>query len=456
MRSYDPDEIIQLIRSIFSTSRIKEAATTSYFYAHNHVVVIGLIGAVTHPLFYFFWKFFNPAEYDSLILRLIGSTLCLPSIFMRKLEARNRQSLAMFSWFTAIGYNLPFFFCYMLLENANVAHNTEISTNFYSWPMQYAIALMLLVMLVVDGLMVSIIFLLSTLAAWTLFLLTNENINYASISDVYFVFLPTFLFILVTGTIFNRNREIIQQEKLAAMASIGSNIAHELRTPLLGIKGTTRGLKSHLPALVNGYDLAMEHGLDVQPVRQRHLNLIRKSLEHIESETDQSNIVIDMLLINSATNPLQGLEFEKFGVADCMKEALDRYPFDDEQQGNLIILKVDQDFILEAPRILIIHVMFNLIKNALYYVRKANKGEVYITTQYRNGAGRITVEDTGTGIASQDIPHIFDRFYTTTETGSGSGIGLAFCKLVMEGLNGEIICSSEVSKYTRFTLKFKS
>jgi len=415
---------------------------------------IAIIGIVTHPFFYFFWRSYNQPEYDSLPMRLLGSLIILPGVFPNQLERYGGNLIPLTVWSLAIGYNLPFFFSYMLLQNANL--ESEIASNFYSWPMQYAVALMLLVMLVVDGLMVSIIFLVATLAAWVLFYFTNDQINYAAITDVYFVFLPTFLFILVTGSIFNRNREIIQQEKLAAMASVGSNIAHELRTPLLGIKATARGLSAHLPALVKGYDLAVKNGLTNSSIRARHLSLIRKSLRHIEAETDQSNSVIDMLLINSTQNPLQGLDFESFSIKSCLEEVLERYPFDDERQENLVVLNTETDFIVWAPRILIVHVMFNLLKNGLYYVRKANKGSITIQTQISQGIQQVIVEDTGTGVDPQHIPHIFERFYTTTQTGTGSGIGLTFCKLVMNGLGGDIRCSSIPDRYTRFTLNFKT
>jgi len=66
----------------------------------------------------------------------------------------------------------------------------------------------------------------------------------------------------------------------------------------------------------------------------------------------------------------------------------------------------------------------------------------------------IIVEDTGTGILPQNLKRIFERFYTTTESGHGSGIGLSFCKMVMDGLGGSITCESEFGVYTRFTLLF--
>ena len=66
--------------------------------------------------------------------------------------------------------------------------------------------------------------------------------------------------------------------------------------------------------------------------------------------------------------------------------------------------------------------------------------------------GGKRIKDYGRGIAKENLPHIFDRFYTKSR--SGTGIGLAFCKTLMEELGGTIECKSSLGKYTRFTLTF--
>ncbi|MFP6817049.1 MAG: ATP-binding protein [Pseudomonadales bacterium] len=52
------------------------------------------------------------------------------------------------------------------------------------------------------------------------------------------------------------------------------------------------------------------------------------------------------------------------------------------------------------------------------------------------------------------MKQIFERFYTTTQTGQGAGIGLSFCNMVMESIGGSISCESVQGEYTRFTLNF--
>ena len=65
----------------------------------------------------------------------------------------------------------------------------------------------------------------------------------------------------------------------------------------------------------------------------------------------------------------------------------------------------------------------------------------------------IHFKDTGTGISSQILPHIFDSFFTT-ESSIGTGVGLAFSKMVMHSHHGEIDCLSKEGEYTEFILSF--
>ena len=82
----------------------------------------------------------------------------------------------------------------------------------------------------------------------------------------------------------------------------------------------------------------------------------------------------------------------------------------------------------------------------------ASKGKIYLRLESGTKVNKLFFKDTGTGIAPDVLPHIFDRFFTKTE--NGIGIGLAFCRYAMESLQGEIICHSENGKFTEFTLTF--
>ncbi|MBV1905909.1 MAG: HAMP domain-containing histidine kinase [Pseudomonadales bacterium] len=349
-------------------------------------------------------------------------------------------------------FNLPFFFTYGLLQYANAP--TYALDPSFPWSIQYAISLMLLLLLAVDGLVIFAIFLVGSTLACILFALTSDTIRYEQLNVNVIQFLPSYIFILVTGTIFNRNREIIEQEKLSTMANIGSNIAHELRTPLLGIRATAQGLQRYLPTLLKAYHLALDNKLGIQAIRVSHLKSLTEGLKRIETETTHSNTIIDMLLVNSTEQPLQDGAIEQLSAHQSVQEAIERFPFDGKLQRELVNVKYEQDFSIAATPLLIIHVLFNLIKNALYYIEKSGKGQIYISFKQGTHVNQIIFEDTGMGIATKHISQVFERFFTTSDLGKGSGIGLSFCKMVMHEIQGEIRCESQLGVFTRFHLDF--
>ena len=98
------------------------------------------------------------------------------------------------------------------------------------------------------------------------------------------------------------------------------------------------------------------------------------------------------------------------------------------------------------------HILFNLLKNASYFIKKAGEGNIKIWTGTQGPTIELHFKDTGTGIEPQVLKHIFTPFYITQD--NGTGVGLSFCKNVIQSFNGDIVCRSEVSRYTEFVLTF--
>jgi two-component system CAI-1 autoinducer sensor kinase/phosphatase CqsS len=371
---------------------------------------------------------------------------------LAKFEKRIEPWLPLY-WPLGLTYVLPFVFGYMLAQNA--AHASFVGQTNLVWPLQNVVALVMFILLINDGLLATLLWLICTMIILALVFAINDVTNQAELTRVYLEPMPLYAFILLVGSLAIRNRKIIELEKLRAMSNVTNNIAHELRTPLLAMKALAQGIGMHLPILIRAYDVGIANGLKIDPIRKRQLERLRTSLREIEVETDYSNVIIDRLLINTTERPFEQRPFEDFSAQSCVIEAIHRYPFAGGHERDMITIDLDRNFMIHAPPILIVHVLFNLMKNGIYYVHKAGKGDlkVRLVTNSRT-ADSIIVEDTGTGIAPQNLRRIFERFYTTSETAHSSGIGLSFCKAVMEGLGGSITCESEVGVYTRFTLTF--
>lgn len=248
-------------------------------------------------------------------------------------------------------------------------------------------------------------------------------------------------------------KEQKQNEKLETMKLIGASIAHELRTPFAALGLAASGMRKYFSHLVQGYQLAENADLPVNPINSAQLELLEKIPETIDRESKAANLFID-LLINNINPTIKKDNSHTISINTCIKQALERYPFSEEQQ--LLIYWQDiNDFNIKGDEILIIHLLFNLIKNALYYLAKASKKTekgIYIWTEKTNTGNKLYFKDTGTGIAKDILPYIFNRFFSKTK--HGSGIGLTYCKMVMESLGGSITCESEINDYTLFIMTF--
>jgi len=100
-------------------------------------------------------------------------------------------------------------------------------------------------------------------------------------------------------------------------------------------------------------------------------------------------------------------------------------------------------------------VMTNLLSNAIHHNKPG--GEIHITTRPENGGVVITVADTGEGIAPEDLPHIFERFYradkSRSQANGRTGLGLAICKAIVEAHGGSIQVASQPGTGTTFTVR---
>lgn len=238
-----------------------------------------------------------------------------------------------------------------------------------------------------------------------------------------------FLLAFLASIIISQKREIINSDKRHAVKSIASMIAHEIRNPLFAIKGGIFGLKNNF----------------------KNFNLEKAShtLEFMERTITESNFIIQMILtrlqgiasINSSIYPES--------IKKCIDEAMAEYPLLPHYKDKIYIQN-DEDFVFNGNKELIKHVLFNLIKNSLYYSTPNSK--VFIKLYREKDYNILEFSDTGKGINPYKLNFIFKGFYSTQEF--GSGLGLYFCAEVMRKLNGYITCTSEESKYTTFKLYF--
>jgi signal transduction histidine kinase len=146
-------------------------------------------------------------------------------------------------------------------------------------------------------------------------------------------------------------------------------------------------------------------------------------------------------------------ELENFSLAELLQDVVQKYSLLAQQKN--ISLKApynDQLYLVNADIALIERVLENLIDNALRYTPE--NGHVEITLTQKTHCVEVGVQDTGIGLAAEDIPHIFERYYraqkSTEYHQQSTGLGLAIVKRILE-LHGSVIrVQSKPHEGTRF------
>lgn len=222
---------------------------------------------------------------------------------------------------------------------------------------------------------------------------------------------------------------------------ISGSIAHEIRTPLATIKSTVWNMSNMITEL-----------MFAEKSDPKKIEKLKKATNIINKKVDQSNSIINMLLTKLQSIDFEFSDYKTCSAKVCISDALDKFLIPHDVLGKINFNK-NNDFSFYGNQVLIEHVLMNLLKNALFFITKADKGVISIWMEKHETCNQIHFNDTGTGISAKIMPHIFDTFFTT-ETSTGTGVGLAFSKMVMQSHQGNIDCLSEEGEYTKFILTF--
>lgn len=246
-------------------------------------------------------------------------------------------------------------------------------------------------------------------------------------------------------------RELLSARR-QTMYSLAASVAHEMRTPLASIGSAVGGIRRYLPSLLEVYDRAEAEGWSLPPIREAHRRVLASATDSIDHTLRQAHAVIDLLLMNAGDRPGARGQYQLHSMRGCVREALDSYPFSASQRDRVRLVD-GPDFTFAGADALMVYVFYNLFRNALYAVEAAGQGEVTVSVEPGDAENQVRVRDTGTGIPGEQLPRIFDEFYSNKHGTAGTGMGLAFCRRVMKSFGGHIECDSEEGRYTEFLLR---
>jgi two-component system phosphate regulon sensor histidine kinase PhoR len=210
------------------------------------------------------------------------------------------------------------------------------------------------------------------------------------------------------------------------------NISHEFRTPLAGIK-------------------AMVETLSGGAVDDR--KAARDFLTRIDSEVDRlTQLVAELTELSRIETGGAELKLEPVNINDLVEEATAQLSPQAERQKLAVAKELAADLpSVSADRARVRQVMVNLLHNAIKFTDAG--GKITVTTRREGNAVAVDIADTGRGIAREDLPHVFERFYKgdKARTGEGTGMGLAIAKHIIEAHGGDIRAESEEGKGSTFS-----
>lgn len=231
----------------------------------------------------------------------------------------------------------------------------------------------------------------------------------------------------LTESIESFQRQARERERLSALGRLSTVIAHEIRNPLMIVRGALRPLSRAAAASPD----------------------VRDAVQDIEEQVQRLNRVVDDVLdfarpvqLELAPTDVNEIAAEAVGAAGAAYPAL---PVTLHLADDLPELSCDGDRL----RTVLVNVLTNAQQAAA--ARADAAGTVTLTTAAAEGGGvRITVSDNGTGIGASDLAHVFDPYFTTRRT--GTGLGLPIARAIVQALGGRIEMQSDRQHGTVVTI----
>ena len=196
-------------------------------------------------------------------------------------------------------------------------------------------------------------------------LLIDGSISFANFG---FQYMPIYLFALVSvGVICNYRTEITNKLKLKSMQAFGGSVAHEMRNPL------------------NAIDLLLMEAGEIlkkqkSDIKTEDIEKVSQLFSTIFNCTQRANNIIDIILSNIRNEKVDNLTSEVLSVNDLINQTIKEYGYNNQEERKKVKLELDQDFTFKGEKAAFIYVLFNLLKNALYYLEAYPNSIVTIKT----------------------------------------------------------------------------
>ena len=228
------------------------------------------------------------------------------------------------------------------------------------------------------------------------------------------------------------------QEALTAKSSFLSNMSHEFRTPLNAVIGFSETIKKKIFGDI-GNEKYSEYVEDINEQGQYLLKLIEDILDASKIESGKAE-----------------LYEEPFSFTRLLKDSVKTVQQRADAKHIQLITEMNDDLpYIKADKTKIKQVLLNILSNAIKFT--AEKGRVYIRALIENNEFVIEIQDTGIGIAQEDLKKIAQRFAQVdniyTRKNRGSGLGMSISKDIIEMHGGKLLIESQPNIGTKITIR---
>jgi len=225
-------------------------------------------------------------------------------------------------------------------------------------------------------------------------------------------------------------------EKMDKMRSdFVANVSHELRTPL---------------TIMRGYNQALQDGTITDPEKvNKYRKIMGDEILRLEK------LISDLLELSQLQANGIALEMEAVSLAEILDNVAILLKQKSVNKGVQITVRAEPSLPpIQADGDRLTQLVLILMDNALKFTPKG--GRIIAGVQRENNNEVLTIQDTGEGIAAEDLPHIWERFYKAdkSRTSGGTGLGLAIAKQIIELHGAQVDVTSAVGEGTTFTMRF--
>jgi signal transduction histidine kinase len=231
----------------------------------------------------------------------------------------------------------------------------------------------------------------------------------------------------------HRQREQLKQA-VQARDDVLAIVSHDMRTPLAVVHTTTSML------LNPKYKLTPEQVRDQHERIRRNVDLMNRMIGDL---MDMVNLRAGRLSINPKPTV----------VNEVLREAITAHEAPAREKGLQLQYDAGTDVMrAEADRARLMQLFQNLLGNAVKFSKSGDT--IHVTSRTRGNHAQIEIADSGPGISPDDLPHIFDPYYSASKKHqkSGTGLGLYIAKGIVDAHGGTIRCSSEPGVGTTFNI----